>query len=70
LIASIACWSVSTAMSARPDTPVSSFQPPRSSASIGLLMAIDVTLGLAMAMIAPLRITTKSDIAEYQVEEP
>jgi len=70
LIASIACSSVSTAMSARPETPVSSFQPPSSSALIGLLIAIEVTLGLAMAMIAPLRMTTKSDIAEYQVDEP
>ena len=50
------------------DTPVSSFQPPSSSALIGLLIAIEVTLGLAIAMIAPLRITTKSDIAEYQVD--
>ena len=49
---------------------VSSFQPPNSSGSIGLLIAIDVTPGLAIAMIAPLRITTKSDIAEYQVDEP
>ena len=57
-------------MSTRPDTPVSSFQPPRSSASIFLLMAIEVTFGLAMAMIAPLRMTTKSDIAEYHVDEP
>ena len=50
--------------------PVSSFQPPSSSASIGLLIAMEVTLGLAIAMIAPLRITTKSDIAEYHVDEP
>ena len=57
-------------MSASPEIPVSNFQPPNSSALIGLLIAIDVTLGLAIAMIAPLRITTKSDIAEYQVEEP
>ena len=70
LIASSACSSVSTAMSARPETPVRSFQPPSSSASIGLLIAIEVTPGLAIAMIAPLRITTKSDIAEYHVEEP
>ena len=47
-----------------------SFQPPSSSASIGLLIASDVTPGLAMAMIAPLRITTKSDIAEYHVDDP
>ncbi len=70
LMASSACLSVSTARSASPDTPVSSFQPPSSSASTGLLIAIEVTPGLAIAMIAPLRITTKSDIAEYQVEEP
>jgi len=57
-------------MSASPEMPVSNFQPPSSSAPIGLLIAIEVTLGLAMAMIAPLRMTTKSDIAEYQVEEP
>ena len=50
--------------------PVRSFQPPSSSGSIGLLMAIDVTPGLAIAMIAPLRMTTKSDIAEYHVDEP
>ena len=50
--------------------PVSSFHPPSSSAPIGLLIAIEVTPGLAIAMIAPLRMTTKSDIAEYQVEEP
>ena len=57
-------------MSARPETPVRSFHPPRSSASIVVLIAIEVTLGLAMAMIAPLRITTNSDIAEYHVEDP
>ncbi|MNC85403.1 hypothetical protein D3C83_09990 [compost metagenome] len=50
--------------------PVSSFQPPSSSGSIGLPIAIEVTLGLAMAITEPLRITTKSDIAAYQVEEP
>src|SRR4029078_8402551 len=70
LIASSACSSVSTARSARPETPVRSFQPPRSSGSMGLLIASDVTLGLAMAMIAPLRITTKSAIAEYHVDDP
>ena len=57
-------------MSARPEMPVSSFHPPNSSAVMGLLIAIEVTLGLAIAMIAPLRITTKSDIAEYHVDEP
>ena len=50
--------------------PVSNFQPPSSSAPIGLLIAIEVTPGLAIAMIAPLRMTTKSDIAEYHVDEP
>ena len=57
-------------MSASPETPVSSFHPPSSSWSICLPIAIEVTLGLATAMIEPLRITTKSDIAAYQVEEP
>src|SRR5688572_16632254 len=70
LIASSACSSVSTAISARPETPVRSFQPPSSSAVIGLLIAIEVTPGLAIAITAPLRMTTKSDIAEYHVDDP
>ena len=69
-MASSACSSVSTARSASPDMPVSNFQPPSSSEVIGLLMAIEVTPGLAIAMIAPLRMTTKSDIAEYHVDDP
>src|SRR3954467_12802843 len=70
LIASSACSSVSTARSTKPDTPVNNFQPPSSSDVIGLLISIEVPPGLAIAMIAPLRITTKSDIAEYHVDEP
>ena len=45
-------------------------QPPSSSGSIGLLIAIEVSAALAMAMVEPLRMTTKSDIAAYQVDEP
>ena len=33
-------------------------------------MATEVTRALAIAIVDPLRITTKSDIAAYQVEEP
>jgi hypothetical protein len=37
---------------------------------MGRLMAIEVTRALAIAMVEPLRMMTKSDIAAYQVEEP
>src|ERR1043166_9341562 len=70
LNASIAWAAVSTARSASPEMPVSSVQPPSSSGSVGLLIALEVTRALVIAVVEPLRITTKSDIAAYQVEEP
>ena len=49
---------------------MSSFQPPSSSGSTSWLMAEDVTRWLATAISAPLRMTTKSDMQPYQVDEP
>ena len=67
---SIASSSVSTAVSTRPLVEVCIFQPPSSSFVTGWLMAIEVTRLLATAMVAPLRMTTKSDMQAYQVEDP
>ena len=48
----------------------SSRQPPSSSASTCWPMASEITRSLATAIVAPLRITAKSDRQVYQVEEP
>ncbi|MNT90698.1 hypothetical protein D3C72_2316600 [compost metagenome] len=53
-----------------PVTSVCSFQPPRASGSTASLMAREVSLTLDTAVIAPLRMTTKSASAAYQDEEP
>ena len=42
----------------------------KASGSAVVQIAIEVTPGLAIAMTEPLRMTTKSDIAAYHVEEP
>ncbi|CPI91494.1 Uncharacterised protein [Bordetella pertussis] len=45
-------------------------QPPSSSESISWRMALDVTRPLATAMVAPRRMTTKSERQAYHVEDP
>jgi hypothetical protein len=57
-------------MSTKPLFSACTRQPPSSSGSIGLLIASDVTRALAIAIVEPLRMMTKSDIAAYQVDDP
>jgi hypothetical protein len=57
LIASSACSSVSTIMSAMPVTSACMRQPPNSSASTGSYIASEASNELDTATIAPLRIT-------------
>src|SRR5690242_20474447 len=70
LIASIASSSVSTTWSAMPLTSACTRQPPSSSASTALPIAIEMRRGLDTATIAPLRKTQKSDIDAYHADEP
>ena len=56
--------------STRPVISECSFQPPRSSASTVSPTASEASGGLPTAMIAPLRITVKSERQAYQADEP
>ena len=47
-----------------------SFQPPSCSASTSWLIAAEVTRLEATESSAPFRMTTKSDMQEYQVDDP
>ncbi|CFN72242.1 Uncharacterised protein [Bordetella pertussis] len=67
---SSASSSVSASASTRPVDCVCMRQPPSSSESISWRMALDVTRPLATAMVAPRRMTTKSERQAYHVEDP